>query len=181
MTEILTPQQLSSEGESAYRRGLYPVAAQAFQAAAQGFASQGESLMAAEMANNASVALLKAGDAQGALQAVEGTQAEFARAGDLRCQGMAAGNRGAALEALGQLEEAAAAYQQSADLLKEAGEMELRAFVMQSLSALQLRMGQHLQAYGTMYAGVQGIQKPNPRQKLLKKLMEIPFKFLTGP
>ena len=179
MSDTLLPQQLSLDGQSAYQRGDYQAAAGAFRAAAESLVLLGEALAAAEAANNASVALLKAGDAEGALQAVGQTEEQFAQAGDLRRQGMAAGNRGAALEALGRLDEAEVAYTLSGDLLRQVGETELRAHVMQSLSMLQLRKGKRLEAYGTMYAGVHGIQKPKPRQKLLKALMEIPFKLFN--
>ncbi|MBN2148496.1 MAG: hypothetical protein JW726_14000 [Anaerolineales bacterium] len=179
MDALLDPRQLVDEGQSLYQRGDYSAAARAFQAAGSGFLTQGKSLDAAEMANNASVALLKAGDAPGALRAVEGTDMQFAQAGDLRRQGLALGNLGAALEGVNCLPEALEAYQQSAELLQQVGEKELRAHVMQSLSALQLRMGKPLEAYGSMYAGVHGMEKPKLRQKLLKTLMEIPFKLFN--
>lgn len=181
MSELLTFQQLTSEGESAYQRGDYLAAAHAFQAAAQGLSSAGEPLAAAEIANNASVALLKARDAQGALQALDGTEQVFAAKGDIKRQGMAVGNRAAALDELGEREAALAAYQEAADLLKQAGEFELRAYVMQAISALQLHQGDYLQAFVTMYAGVNAIPRPNTAQKVLKTILEAPFRFLRGP
>ncbi len=178
--EVLSPKQLADEGWVKYKLGDYLSAARVFNAAAKGFTSTGEMLSAAEMANNCSVALLKHGDAQGALDAVGGTEGIFTEAGDILRQAMAAGNRGAALDELGLLEEAMAAYRESATLFKQAGEHELRAHVMQSLSKIQLRKGQHLQAFATMYAGVEGIERPNPRQKFLTALMRIPLRFLRG-
>jgi hypothetical protein len=50
--------------------------------------------------------------------------------------------------------------------------------VMQSLSAIQLRKGQYLEAYATMGQGVMGIKKPNLTQRILKSLMKLPFKFI---
>ncbi len=181
MTETLTPTQIAAEGQSAYQRGDHQAAARAFRAAADGFKLAGSELEAAEMANNACVALLQDKQPQAALEVVLGTEACFAEAGDIRRQAMALGNQAAALEGLGRLEEAKAAYRQSSELLKQTGEMELRAYVMQSLSALELRTGQQLQAYTTMYAGVQGIQNPNPRQRILKKLLSFPFRLFGVP
>ena len=181
MGEVLTPKQLADEGQSAYHRGEYLSAAQSFQAAADGFISYGDSFQAAEMANNCSVAWLKHGNPKAALDVVEGTEMIFQEKGDILRQALAIGNRGAALDELGQIEKAKEDYKESAKLLKQIGEFEFRAHVMQSLSALQLQEGHHLQAYTTMLAGVEGIEKPNPKQRLLKSLMRMPFKIFNGP
>jgi tetratricopeptide (TPR) repeat protein len=178
MSETLAPKQLSEEAKNAYQRADFTTAGRIYQAAAQGYQEADEPLLAAEMRNNASVAHLQAGEAETALQIVEGTPSVFAAAGDLRRHGMALGNRGSALEALGRLQEAAEAYQQSADLLKQVGETELHGRVMQSLSALQLRTGHQLEALATMNAGLDGISKPNLRQRLLKRLLQMPYKLM---
>jgi tetratricopeptide (TPR) repeat protein len=181
MSETLAPKQLSEEAKIAYQRADFALAGRVYQAAAQGYLEAGEPLMVAEMNNNASVAYLQAGEAESALQVVEGTDGVFASAGDTRRQGMALGNRGTALEALGRLSQAADAYRQSADLLKQVGETELHGRVMQSLSALQLRTGHQLEALATMNAGLEGISKPNLRQRLLKRLLQMPYKLLGKP
>lgn len=178
MNEALDPKQLSKEGKSAYKRGDYLASARAFDAASQGFAEIEDTLNAAEMANNSSVAYLQAGDAQAALQVVESTPAVFSAAGDVRRQAMALGNLAAALEALGRLDEAIDTYQQSADLLKEAGEDQLRLNVMQSLSALQMRTGRQLEALASMKVGLDGVEKLSGKQRLIKKLLKIPFNMM---
>ena len=178
MNETLNPKQLADEGKSAFQREDYVAAAKAFQAAAQGYGSSGDELNAAEMRNNSSVALLKSGDAQASFQAVEGTAAIFAAAGDIRRQGLALGNLGAALEAIDRKQEAAEAYEQSADLLKQAGEEQMRAHVLQSLSKLQLRSGRQIEALATMEAGIESFEHPSFKQRLLKKLLHWPFRLL---
>ncbi len=176
--ETINPQQLVAEAQAEYGKGNYLSAARSFKAAADSFITRGEELQAAEMLNNCSVAYLKAGEAQAALDAASETDLNFATHGDKKRQGMAVGNQAAALEALKHSDEAMVAYEKSAELLKEAGEFELRAYVLQSLSELQLKRGRYLEAYTTMRAGVVGIKKTNIQQKLVKALMEIPFKFL---
>ncbi len=178
MNEVLDAAQLAKEAKQAYQRGDYESAARSFQAAAQGYKTCQDSLNAAEMANNASVAYLQAGDGQAALQAVEGTAEIFAAEGDVRRQAMALGNLGAALEALKRYEDAEQAYQQSADLLKQVGEDQLRLNVMQSLSSLQMRTGRQLQALSSMQAGLEDVNRPSPRQRILKKLLGVPFKLM---
>jgi hypothetical protein len=103
----------------------------------------------------------------------------FADAGDLRRQAIALGNQAAAYEALGELEAAAGAYQESSRLLKEIGDHELRPAVMQSLSAVQLRLGQQMDALVTMQAGLEEIEKPNLKQKLVKKILRSPFSYFN--
>jgi tetratricopeptide (TPR) repeat protein len=178
MAEILNVQQLAKEGQQAFQRGDYENAARSFLAASQAYKTSQDSLNAAEMANNASVAFVKAGDSQAAFQAVEGTAEIFAAAGDIRRQAIALGNLGAALEGIHRFQEAEDAYQQSADLLKQVGEDKLRLNVMQSLSNLQLRTGKHLQALSSMQAGLEDVNRPSPKQRFLKKLLEVPFKMM---
>jgi tetratricopeptide (TPR) repeat protein len=91
---------------------------------------------------------------------------------------MAIGNQAAALDALGRYEEAAQAYERSAILLKELGEMDLYANTLQSLSAVQLHMGRQLEALASMQAGLEGLQKPSAYQRLARKLLKSPFSLL---
>lgn len=179
MNETLSPEQLTAEGQAAYKKGDYIAAAKAFKAASEGYKSSGDKLSAAEMANNHSVALLQAGDARRSLEAVLGTDEIFAKAGDIRRQAMALGNQAAALEALDRIDEAIDAYERSAELLTQIGETETRVSVMQSLSALQLRRGRQLEALATMQAGLSGVKHPTPKQRMLKKLLQLPFKFMN--
>ncbi len=180
MAEVLDPKQLGKEAQAAYQRGDYGAAAKSFQAAAQSLAAAGDKTSEAEMLNHASVAFLQAGDAQSAFRAVDGTPATFAAAGDVRRQGLALGNLGAALDALNRKPEAVEAYQQSAELLEQAGESEMRAHVLQSLSKLQLRSGRQIEALATMEAGISGFERPTLKQRFLKKLLRLPFKFLRS-
>lgn len=177
--ETLTPQQLAQEGQAEYNQGKYLSAAKLFKAAADGFLLAGDETSAAEMANNCSVAFLKAGDAKSALEAVLETEMVFAVGGDIKRQAMAVGNQAAALDGLKRFDEAIAAYERSAELFKQAGEQELRAFVCQSLSALLMKRGRYLEAYGVMRAGVSELKEPNVSQRVVKILLDIPFKFLS--
>lgn len=172
------PDRLAKQGKSAYQRADYTSAAEVFQSAATAYQSAEESLLAAEMSNNASVAWLKADRPEDALQVVLGTEVVFSQAGDWKRAGMAFGNMGAALEALGRLEEALSAYEQSAELLKQAGDSETRLYVMQAISALQLQTGKQLQALATMQAGLDGVARPSAKQRMLKKLLDLPSRLM---
>jgi tetratricopeptide (TPR) repeat protein len=176
MSQLINPGQLSLEGKSAYERGDFLQSAEAFQAAADGYQSVGDMVNAAEMANNRSVALLQGGKTEAALQAVEGTVEIFANSGDKRRQAMALGNRAAALDKLNRVDEAISDYEQAADLFKQVGEHNLRAPVLQALSVLQLRKGRQLESLASMNAGLNEFDQPKPRQRLLKRLLDLPMK-----
>lgn len=178
MSEILSVQELVKEAQGAYQGGDYLRAARTFEAAANALNAQGNSLEAAEQQNNSCVAYLQAGESQAAVTAVERTVEVFAAAGDVRRQGLALGNLGSALDAAGRLDEAALAYQRSAEALRDTGETQMRLHVLQSLSALQLRTGRQLQALATMQAGLNGAGKLTVQQRMLKKILDIPFKML---
>ena len=116
MDEDFNPKQVESAADGAYLNGEFLKAAHFYKTAMKSFEAQGDEIRAAEMANNCSVALLKAGEANDALLVLEGTSKIFEDVGDVRHQAMAFGNRGAALDALKESEAAMDAYQNAADL-----------------------------------------------------------------
>ncbi len=127
----------------------------------------------AEARNNLSVALLKSGQPQAALDQAAGTDMIFAERGLVDEQAMALGNTGAALVELGQLDEALEYYQQSANLFKETGNTEMRGYVLQEISSLQMKRGKQVESLFAMDAALQSKDKLSPREALLKKLMKV--------
>lgn len=174
-----TPQDLKKQAENAYGSKQYQKAAGLFKDAAAGYTAAGDILNAAEMASNRSVALLQAGDAKGALEAVQGVSRVFELAGDARRQAMALGNEAAALEATRQSKAAIEKYEQCAALLKQIGDLETRTLVMKNISQIQLRQGRQLEAMATMDAALNNRKKLNLIERLLKWLLKIPFKMLN--
>ncbi len=169
----LSPQELADQGKSAFRDGRFDAAIQAFSQAVEGYEEAGDTLNAAEMKNNLSVALLQAGRKQEALDAVAGTPETFARAGDVRRQALALGNQAAALEALGRLDEALVVYEQAADLLAEIGDGDLRATVLQAASAVKLRRGKFMDSAISMIGSVEAVSRPTLLQRFLKFLLRL--------
>ncbi len=178
MTETSQSHPSVQAGMQAFQAGEYPAAAAHFAEAAQAYAADGDAPAAAEMQNNRSVALLKAGKAGEALEAANGTDEVFAQIADLRRQGMALGNQAAALEALGQLKEALEKYEHSAELLKKTNETQLRAHVLESLSALQIRTGNQLQAMATMQSALASKKKLSLKDRLLNNLLKVPLRMM---
>jgi len=113
---------MADQAKKTYQAGDYVQAAQEFAGAASVYAGLADALMSAEMKNNQSVALLLAGEAQAALDAVDGTEKVFADSEDFRRQGMALANQASALQALKKLKDAMEYFQRASVTLEKAGE-----------------------------------------------------------
>jgi tetratricopeptide (TPR) repeat protein len=164
----LEPDQIAAQGKLAFENKKFIEAAEHFRQAADGYTLSGAELMAAEMKNNMSVALLQSGNAQSALEAALGTDQLFEDAKDIKRQGMAVGNQAAALEGLNRYDEAIAAYERSADLFAQAGEGDLRAMVMKSAAAIKLKMGKLTDSAFKMMGSLDVKDNPSFLERILK-------------
>ncbi len=164
----LEPAQLAEQGKRAFQEKKFKEAVDLFKQAADGFASGRNGLMAAEMQNNMSVALLHAGNPQEALNAALGTDVLFAGAHDLKRQAMALGNQAAALDALKQYDEAIEKYERSAALFDQAGEGDLRAMVSQSAAAIKLKTGKITESAFKMMGALEAKDTPTIFERILR-------------
>jgi hypothetical protein len=167
------PAKLAEDGKRAFQDRQWDRAADLFRRASEGFTLGRDGLMAAEMQNNLSVALLQGGKSAEALQAVQGTDQVFAGARDLKRQGMALGNRAAALEALKRGDEALADYEVAAALFKQAGEGDLLAMVKKSAAAIRLKRGQVGESAMHMIGSLEAKEKPSFFERILKFLVRL--------
>jgi len=173
-----TPDQLAKTGQQLYRAGKYLEAAAQFERAAKAYGESGNMVLSAEMANNQSVALLQVGDAQGALKACEGTEQIFHQVGDIEREGIAIANYAAALEGLNRLEEALHHYQRAAALFKQINHSEMRAVTLKAISSLQIRTNRQLEALASMDAALEEQKQLTLKERLLKRLLDLPFKMI---
>ena len=123
--------------------------------------------------NNHSVALLQAGKAEEALRATEGTEEVFRNAGDLRRQGVAAGNRAAALEGLRKWDEALAEYDRAAALFEQAGAGDMHSVVRKAAANLNLKRGRITASQLDVYDSLRLVEKPTLTQRIMKFLIRI--------
>ena len=169
------PIQLVEKGKEEYTQGNYDTAADMFSQAAQADVVLQDELNAAEAKNNQSVALLQAGRAQEALRVTDGTEDTFQKAGDIKRQGIAVGNRAAALEGLKKVDEALAEYERAAILLEEAGEGDMHSIVRKAAANLNLKRGRVTAAQMDVYDSLRLVEKPNFTQRILKFFKRIGF------
>src|SRR5512140_1090694 len=173
-----SPTSLAAKGHAAFKSEDFEQAASLFESAAAEYQRRGDTLNAAEMANNRSVALLKAGDPQGAFDAAAGTPEIFAGAGDVKRQAMALANQASALEGLKKYKDALALYEQSNELLKQIGDKELRSYVLQCISAIQLRTGSQFEAMASAEAAIDNKPNPGIKDRFLRRLIKQVFGLL---
>jgi len=173
--ENLDPVALAKQGKQEYEKGNHAAAADFFLQAARAYQNIQDELNAAEMLNNQSVALLQAGRPKDALQATEGTETVFQKAGDLKRQGIAAGNRAAALEGLKKNDQALAEYERAASLLEEAGEGDMHSVVRKAAANLNLKRGRITAAQMDVYDSLRLVEKPNFTQRIMKFFKRIGF------
>jgi tetratricopeptide (TPR) repeat protein len=163
--------RLGEQGKRGFSAGRFETAAEAFRAAAQGYAELGDHANAAEQKNNLSVTLLRLKQPQAALDAAAGTDEIFAAAGDKRRQGMALNNQAAALQDLNREQDALATYERSAQVLGEAGEGDLRAAVLRAAAAIQLRRGRITASGLEMLDAMGSSTKPTVLERILKSVL----------
>lgn len=171
-------QQQAEQGLRAFRGKNYPEAIACFTQAMQLFDAEGDLVQKGEMANNLSVAYLQSGDSTRALQVLAHISDIYVQANDQRRAALTMGNQAAALEASGDSAAALEKYQQCSDILKALGDHETRAPVLQAISQLQMRTGHQLEALATMDAALYNKKKLSLTERVLKKLLRIPFQMM---
>lgn len=165
------PAQLETSGKKAFANKKFDEAAEYFRQAAEGYTLGRAGLLAAEMRNNMSVALLQAGKPREALEAARDTDTVFAGVRDIKRQAMALGNQAAALEGLNLYDEAIQKYEQSADLFGRVNEGDLRAMVMKSAAALKLKTGRITESAFKMMGSIDAKQNPTLFERVMKFFM----------
>jgi predicted negative regulator of RcsB-dependent stress response len=180
MVEIQSAQELAGQAKQAYEKNNLADAASLFAASAAAYEQAGNLPDAAEMKNNLAVILLRSKQPEQALALIEGTPEIFANAGDPRRHAMALGNEGTALEDLHREDEAIERYRQAAEIFDQAHEEQMRAMMLESITAIQARRGKLLDSYVSAVDGMAGVKKPTFRQRVLKLLMRI-MSFFTRP
>lgn len=171
-----TPITLAEEGKQTYEKGNYLAAADLFLQAAQAYAAVQDELNAAEMKNNQSVALLQAGKAKEALEATEGTEQVFERAGDIKRQGIAVSNRAAALEGLRKWKEALAEYDRAASLFEQIGEGDMHSIVRKAAAGINLKRGHLSDSQMDVFDSLRLVEKPTLVQRIMRFLVRMGFR-----
>lgn len=174
-----SPEEYERQGLNAFNDGRFEESVCHFTSAHQAYLTQGDQGKAAQMANNLCVAYLKIDKNGEALEAVQGTPQVFLEHDDRVRAAQAYGNLASALEASGDIVGADENYRLAAKLFDQEGESEQYAYTLQALSRLQIRQGQPVKAVATMQDSLDAIPKPGFRDRILRRLLRFPFRFLN--
>jgi len=166
---------LAEQAKQEYEKGQYLAAADLFSQTAQAYENVRDELNAAEMKNNQSVALLRAGKAGDALRVTDGTEEIFQKAGDLKRQGIAIANRAAALDGLKKWSEAMDEYNRAAVILEEAGEGDMHSVVRKATAEIFLKRGYISNTQMDVIDSLRLVEKPTFTQRILKFMMRMGF------
>jgi tetratricopeptide (TPR) repeat protein len=167
------------QGKDYFGGNAYREAAAAFSEAADHYQLSGKPLLATEMKNNQSVALLKNHQPREALLAARDTDRVFRLAGDPRKQAMSLANQAAAYQELKEFQQAEGMYLKAREIFLDLGEDEMQMQIAQSLSSLKLKQQDPLGAVFVMQQALEEIEQPTLRQRLLRSILSIP-KALLG-
>ncbi|MDP1545052.1 MAG: hypothetical protein Q8L87_03440 [Anaerolineales bacterium] len=167
----LEPVQLDTQGKKAFNHKKFAEAAELFHQAAEGYTLGRAGLLAAEMKNNMSVALLQAGKPQEAFEAALGTDEIFAGAQDVKRQAMALGNIAAALHELKRDDEALEKYDLAALLFEQVNEDDLRSFVKKAAASIRFQDGKVADAAFNMVGSLDAKKNPSIFERVLKFLL----------
>jgi tetratricopeptide (TPR) repeat protein len=169
---------LAQHAMQAYEKGEYDLAIDSFTQAKEAYAVAGKPQMAAEMANNLSVALGQVGRHQQALEVLEGTFEILLQHDELTKAAQALGNTAAAYEGLREWQRAESLYEQAAARFAQLGNMEGQRFTLQALSRVRLRQGRAVEAVTTMQGALDIESKPSWHSRLIRKFLDLPSRIL---
>lgn len=172
--------QLEKSGVKAFHEGKPNEAITDFQEARSIFLENGDQARAAAMANNICVAYLELDRNTEALDFVRDTPQVLLDAGETQLAAQAFGNLGTALAATGDPASAEEAYFKAIELFNEIDARDNLTHTLKALSQLQLKQGRSLEAVSTMQQALETEPKSGIRDRLLRKLLKFPTRFLPG-
>ena len=171
--------RLHKDGIKLFRRDKPEAALEKFTEALE--ATEGDPRKSAEIYNDMGVTYRDMEDYPAAYHALDEAMSRFTELGDKKGQAQTLGNRGAVLQAQGELEKAVETYKESATMLEEVGENEMAMYVWQAVSKIRTKQGQYIAAIGAYEEGIDNMPQSSLKRKILKNILKTPSTLLGGP
>ena len=171
--------KLHKDGIKLFRRDKPDAAIEKFSEALE--AAEGDPRKSAEIYNDMGVAYRDLEDYPAAYKALDEAMSRFSELDDKKGQAQTLGNRGAVLQAQGELEKAVEVYKESATMLEEVGENEMAMYVWQAVSKIRTKQGQYIAAIGAYEEGIDNMPQSSFKRKVLKNILKTPSSLLGGP
>lgn len=173
-------EELKEQGIRLFRERDYEAASRLFLQAADEYKTENRPDMAAEMKTNIGLVHRSLGEYQQALDVMQEALVTFQESEDaLRCA-QVLGNMGGVYVALGDKEQAYNCYRQAADIFDELGEKKLYGETMLAIGDLQMRDGKLMDGATTYRSGLEFLEKPSARQKVLRGLSRFINRYIRG-
>lgn len=175
-----TGEELKKQGIEQYMQGDYEDAVETFKQAMAIFEDEGQADMAAEMQVNLGLALHSMGESEQALEQMNMAHAVFVQIDDPNRTAQALGNMARVYAKLGNSEQAMTNYREASALFLELGDEENYGQTVLAIADLQMRSGQLMQAAATFEVGLDYIENPTGRQKMMKRLLGLRNRLAGG-
>ena len=166
-----TPNELKERGVKLFMEQDYEQAVDVFREAIAAYEDEGAADMVAEMQVNLGLALHMMGEYEPALEQMNMAHAVFVQMNDAHRRAQVLGNMARVYARLGNSEQAITNYREASAIFIEQGDEENYGQTVLAIADLQLRGGQLMQAAATYEVGLDYIEHPNARQKIMKSLL----------
>jgi tetratricopeptide (TPR) repeat protein len=164
---------LKDQGIQQFMQHDYEKAAATFREAIAAYDGAGAADMAAEQRVNLGLALHSLGQHDAALEQMQQAHAVFAGMNDTRRTAQALGNMARVYASLGNSEQALTHYREACTLFSEIGDDESYGQTVLAIADLQMRGGNVMQAASTYEVGLEHLQQPTARQRMIRKLLGV--------
>lgn len=176
---MTTADELKDQGTKQFMQQDYERAAATFRDAIAAYHTADQPEMAAEMQVNLGLALHSLGQYDEALSQMSAARDLFEARSDKRRLAQALGNMGRVYAKLDNTEQALTNYREASALFSELGDDESYGQTVLAIADVQMRSGQATQAAATYEVGLDYVEHPNARQKLMRNLLGLRNR-LTG-
>jgi tetratricopeptide (TPR) repeat protein len=164
-----------------FRFGEYEEATQLFQNAYTLYEEIGDERGRAEMLNNLGAVHTQEEQWDKASQAFNDAMAAFESLEDLDGQAQTLGNLGTMYRHQGDTEAAVQHLKQASDLFHETGDRDKEAATLRLLSRIRLGQARWLEALHFYDLGLACVEPPGIKERLLRRLLQIPYSILSRP
>jgi tetratricopeptide (TPR) repeat protein len=172
---------LKEKGIRMFRFGEYEEATELFQNAYTLYKELGDDRNQAEMLNNLGAVYTQEEQWNEAAEAFGDAMAAFESLEDLDGQAQTLGNLGTMYRYQGDTEAAVQNLKQATDLFHETGERDKEAATLRLLSRIRLGQARWLEALHFYDLGLGCAQPPGIKERILRRLMQVPFSMLSRP
>jgi tetratricopeptide (TPR) repeat protein len=173
-------QALLDQGRLCYQQGEYQEALSHLNAVYKHYQAENNRNLVAQVANDIGVVYTVMQRWQDAEKCLNEAHNLFTQLEDYSGEAQALGNIGSMFRARGNLKEAAANLQLSADRFHLVGDDERRAMTLRVLSMVRLSQFRFLQALAAYDAALACVATPSAWQKFLRRIISLPLRMLSG-